>query len=71
MMIVDSLLEVASHPEYDIASMTFIFGSNAYVNRPREVPEYETSPDELDFTNSVEITKLERVPPISERFAVY
>ncbi|XP_065877553.1 serine/threonine-protein kinase 12 [Euphorbia lathyris] len=28
-----------------------------HVNHAREVPEYEICPDELDFTNSVEITK--------------
>jgi len=29
-----------------------------HVNHAREVPEYEINPKELDFTNSVEITKV-------------
>ena len=29
-----------------------------HVNHAREVPEYEIDPKELDFTNSVEITKV-------------
>lgn len=29
-----------------------------HVNHAREVPEYEIDPHELDFTNSVEITKV-------------
>lgn len=29
-----------------------------HVNHAREVPEYEIDPGELDFTNSVEITKV-------------
>lgn len=29
-----------------------------HVNHAREVPEYEINPEELDFTNSVEITKV-------------
>ncbi|RVX18666.1 Transportin MOS14 [Vitis vinifera] len=32
MLIVHALLEVASHPEYDIASMTFNFWHNLQVN---------------------------------------
>ena len=32
MLIVNALLEVASHPEYDIASMTFNFWHNLQVN---------------------------------------
>lgn len=31
--------------------------SSMHVNHAREVPEYEINPKELDFTNSVEITK--------------
>lgn len=30
-----------------------------HVNHAREVPEYEINPKELDFTNSVEITKVD------------
>lgn len=29
-----------------------------HVENAREVPEYEIDPNELDFTNSVEITKV-------------
>jgi hypothetical protein len=29
-----------------------------HVKHAREVPEYEINPDELDFTNSVELTKV-------------
>lgn len=29
-----------------------------HVNHAREVPEYEINPKELDFTSSVEITKV-------------
>lgn len=32
MVIVHALLEVASHPEYDIASMTFNFWHNLQIN---------------------------------------
>ena len=31
-----------------------------HVNNAREVPEYEIDPKELDFTNSVDITKVIR-----------
>ena len=38
-----------------------------HVNHAREVPEYEIHPKELDFTDSVEITKVN----MSLRFAVF
>lgn len=34
--------------------------ASMHVNHAREVPEYEIDPKELDFTNSVEITKVNK-----------
>lgn len=38
MLIVHALLEVAAHPEYDIASMTFNFWHNLQVNLTKRYP---------------------------------
>jgi len=35
--------------------------ASMHVNHAREVPEYEINPKELDFTNSVGITKVKHI----------
>lgn len=39
-----------------------------HVKTAREVPEYEIDPKELDFTNSVELTKVTTLIPILYAF---
>ena len=39
-----------------------------HVKTAREVPEYEIDPKELDFTNSIELTKVTTLIPMLSAF---
>jgi hypothetical protein len=55
-----SFILLNSANEWQYMNILFQIAS-MHVNHAREVPEYEINPKELDFTNSVEITKVKHI----------